>query len=142
MNRIRHTQAGFSMIELLIAVLIVSVGLLGIAGLQAYGLRANHSSYLRSQATVLAYDALDRMRANKEVATAGTYNLSFGATPPSGSTVAATDLQQWTTNLKNTLPSGEGSIQVDSQGFATVQIRWLDDRAQQSKQTFEVDSQL
>lgn len=135
-------QGGFSMIELLVAILIVSVGLLGIAGLQAYGLQANHSAYLRSQATVLTYDALDRMRANVDAATAGSYDIDFGATPSGSGTIAASDLSEWTTNLQNTLPNGQGKISVNSNGFATVQVKWLDDRQKQTNQTFEVDTQL
>ena len=56
---------GFTLLEILIAVGVLSIGLLGIAGLQALGQRSNHSAYLRSQATALAYDMIDRMRANK-----------------------------------------------------------------------------
>lgn len=135
-------QRGFSMVELLVALLIVSVGLLGIAGLQAYGLQANHSAYLRSQATVLAYDALDRMRANVDAATAGSYNIDFGVSPSGSGSIADSDLSEWTNNIESTLPSGEGKISVDSSGFATVEVKWLDDRQKQQNQTFEVDTQL
>src|SRR3569623_1233592 len=53
-------QRGFTMLEVLISVVVLSIGLLGIAGLQATGQRNNHSAYLRSQATALAYDMIDR----------------------------------------------------------------------------------
>ena len=67
---------GFTMVELLVAVLVLSIGLLGLAGLQAAGLRNNQSAYLRSQATILAYDVADRMRATRAAAAAGAYNIS------------------------------------------------------------------
>jgi type IV pilus assembly protein PilV len=57
-------QSGFSLIEILIAIVIASIGLLGLASMQATGLKNNQSAYQRSQATVLAYDYADRMRAN------------------------------------------------------------------------------
>ncbi len=58
------TNTGFTLIEVLIAMLVLAVGLLGLAGLQATSLRNNQSAYNRSQATQLAYDLADRMRAN------------------------------------------------------------------------------
>ena len=63
-------QAGSSLIEVLIAVLVVSVGLLGTAGLQLASLKNNQSAMQRSEAVVLTYSILDRMRANRDVAAA------------------------------------------------------------------------
>ena len=60
----KNKNAGFTLIEVLIAMLVLAVGLLGLAGLQATSLRNNQSAYNRSQATQLAYDLADRMRAN------------------------------------------------------------------------------
>jgi type IV pilus assembly protein PilV len=68
-----RTVAGFSLIEVLVALLVLSVGLLGLALLQATGLKFNNDSYMRTQATILAYDLIDRMRANKVAADAGKY---------------------------------------------------------------------
>lgn len=69
------TSRGFTLIEILIALLVLSLGLIGLAMLQATGLRYNNESYMRSQATILAYDIIDRMRANKTAADAGSYCL-------------------------------------------------------------------
>ncbi len=60
----RKLEGGFSLLEVLIAMLILSIGLLGIAGLQIKGQQYNHVSYLRTQAIFLAYDIMDRMRVN------------------------------------------------------------------------------
>ncbi len=57
-------NSGFTLIEVLIAMFVLAIGLLGLAGLQATGMRNNLSAYHRSEATVLAYDLADRMRAN------------------------------------------------------------------------------
>ena len=68
------TNSGFTLIEVLIAMLVLAVGLLGLAGMQATGIRNNLSAYNRSLATQLAYDMADRMRSN--VADAGTFGAS------------------------------------------------------------------
>ena len=72
-------ESGFSLIEVLVALLVLSIGLLGLAMLQIQGLRFTTDSYQRTQATLLAYDLMDRMRANKVGADAGAYCLTTAA---------------------------------------------------------------
>ena len=67
-------QRGFSLLEVLIAVVVLSIGLLGLASLQATSLRMNQEALMRSQEAHLAYDMIDRMRANRPGFIAGTYN--------------------------------------------------------------------
>ena len=75
MNRtLPFDQRGVTMLEVLIAILIISVGLLGTAGLQAVGLRASIAANERTAATLLAYDAADRMRANMAGVALGAYH--------------------------------------------------------------------
>jgi len=69
----RH-NSGFTLIEVLVAVVVVSIGLLGLAELQISGLRANMSSEARSKATLLASDIVERMRANPSGVVAGAYH--------------------------------------------------------------------
>lgn len=124
-------QRGFTLIEVMVAVIVLSIGLLGLAALQTTGLRNNHSAYYRSQATFLAYDIIDRMRANRDAATAGNYNLAMPATPSGGSGIAAADQAEWINSLGNLLPSGDGSIAVNSAtGATTVVVQWDDQRAE------------
>lgn len=131
------------MLEVLVAMLVLSIGLLGLAGLMASSLKNSHSAYQRTQATWLAYDMLDRMRANRGVALAGGYNLALGATPGS-SALAATDLTEWDTALTNTLPEGDGSIAVVAGGGVTIIVQWNDTRGTGGSATepFRVDTQL
>lgn len=111
------------MLEVLIAILVVSFGLLGLAGLQATGLRNNHSAYMRSIATQSAYDIADRMRANKVGADALSYNMTSTATPTDPGCIAAGcstgnmaiyDAFQWKTNLASLLPGGKGIVCLDT----------------------------
>jgi len=122
-------QNGFTLLEILITVLVLSIGLLGLAGLQVSSMKSNHSSYLRTQATILGYDIADRMRANPAgtyVATADyivntavdPYTVDTPTTTAGCSTVpgcttaqmANTDINQWRVDLATALPGGTGVI--------------------------------
>jgi type IV pilus assembly protein PilV len=132
-------NAGFTLVEVLIAMLVLAVGLIGLAGLQAASLGNNQSAYNRSQATQLAYDLADRMRAN--VAGVATYTpfvgvptakpnclTIVGCTP---SDMAENDLFEWNVALTTTLPNGVGTIAVAvvaGVSTFTIDISWDDDR--------------
>lgn len=149
MSRIRihgfpRAARGLTLLEVLVAIVVLSIGLLGLAGLMASSLKNSHSAYQRTQATWLAYDALDRMRANRPAALAGGYNLALGAAP-GGTGLAGTDLGEWSDALANTLPAGEGSISVTAVTRAvTIIIQWDDTRGTGGGTTeqFRVDTQL
>ena len=129
------SQSGISMIEVLIAILILTIGLLGMAALQAKATQFNHSAYLRTQAVNLTYDIGDRIRANRAPAISGAYNHAFSANKPTGTSIAAQDLSQWLTILENTLPGGEGAVSTNG-NVITIQIRWNDARQENALQTF------
>lgn len=120
-------MGGFTLLEVLVAMVILAIGLLGVAGLQATSIRNNQSAYLRSQATLMAYDVIDRMRANTTLARAGSYSVALG-TSGSGTGMAGIDITEWKTTLDQTLPSGDGSVTVDLTGNASVVVRWVDER--------------
>lgn len=75
-RRRSFSRNGFSLVEAMVALLVLSVGLLGLAMLQAQGMRFNTESYMRSQATILAYEIIDRMRANPGALAAGSYDIA------------------------------------------------------------------
>ena len=130
------TQRGFSMVEVLVTVIVLAIGLLGLAGLQAYGLQNNHSAYVRSQASLLSYDIIDSMRANRNAALQGNYDVDFGTTLGGGDQ-ATLDVNQWINDLARTLPGGEGEIQVNDNGVATVTVRWDESRIREREEALD-----
>ena len=142
-----NKNAGFTLIEILIAMLVLAVGLLGLAGLQAIGLKNNQSAYNRSQAIQLAYDLADRIRANSSSDTTGLTNIaSYTAILPSAATaksnclttvgclqpdMAENDLFEWNNAVITVLPGGVGtinSVQASPIVTITITITWDDNR--------------
>lgn len=120
-NTARTVQQGFTLLEILIALVILSVGLLGLAGLQLNGLRSNQDSYYLTQAMAQAYDMADRMRANMAGYGEGDYNNIAATVPASPSKDCATstcsalemaqyDAYQWNTANDKLLPQGIGMV--------------------------------
>ena len=159
-----NCQHGVAMIEVLITILIVLIGLMGLAGLQTMSMKNNQSAYLRTQASYLAYDIIDKMRANLKSARAGAYTTALN-TAPSGSAncdssvctaadIAVFDRNLWKCSLGNWnangvcntlgltrgyLPNGDGAI-TQNGDIHTIQIQWLD--RDNTTTTFEVSTAL
>ena len=119
-------QRGFTLLEVLVAMVIVSFGLIGLVGLTMTGAKNNQGAYQRSQASWIAYDIVDRMRANRTLAQNGAYNIALGVSA-TGSSITYTDLSEWKQELANAFPAGDGSVLVQG-GFATVVVSWNDSR--------------
>jgi type IV pilus assembly protein PilV len=136
-------QGGFTLLEVLIALLVLSIGLLGLAALQTLGMRSNQMAGMRTLATHYAYDMTDRMRANPEGVDANQYVFTFDpnnlptyskdcrtstCTPAE---MADFDITLWINALVGTLPSGRGSIsQTVTAGVTThtVTLFWDEER--------------
>jgi type IV pilus assembly protein PilV len=126
-------SAGFSLIEVLISMVILSFALLGTAALSASGLKDTDESYYRSQATCVAGDILDRMRANVSKARGGQYEIDNIDSPtqvaPEG-TLEYFDGDEWLAALADSLPGGKGTVKVESVSaevvVATIVISWGD----------------
>ena len=145
----RHRSGGFSLFELLIALLILSVGLLGLATLQSTGIRSNDSASRRTAATFLAADIADRMRANMRLtgaagglaqnhaALAASYDIDTTGGAPAdpgcgdGCTAAqrpGQDAYDWAVNgVQAQLPGGQAVV-AQAGGFFLVTIMWDDYR--------------
>jgi type IV pilus assembly protein PilV len=160
-SKLRQTRArGFTLVEILVTLVVMSVGLLGLAALQLTSLKANHGSATRTQAVYLAYDIIDRMRANPNAAAAGSYNIAISSAP-TGGTVAGDDLVAWKQNIVNALPKGDitgdgnpdnpdGSVTFNAAtNLVTVNVVWDDSHASATAKnhtpdvvTFAVTTQL
>ncbi|ENA33280.1 MULTISPECIES: type IV pilus modification protein PilV [Pseudomonas] len=126
-------QRGATLIEVLVTVFILAVGLLGLAGLQSTSIKSNQGAYYRSQATLLAGDMADRMRANRTAALAGSYNISsFPSSSTTNNTANAVraekDKAEWLNSLASLLPDGTGKIEYSNKIFV-ISIKWNDNRA-------------
>ena len=143
---------GFSLIEVLVALVVLTIGLLGMAGLQGYSITGSYNAHLRTQATALAQGIIDRMRANPTEARANTYSVDIGDAPASGTDcigvsancttaqLANYDVREWKCNLgayannaictafvsQSTLPSGDGKIEIQNNGQIEVTVQWTD----------------
>ncbi|MGB2942523.1 MAG: type IV pilus modification protein PilV [Candidatus Macondimonas sp.] len=138
----RRAARGFTLVEVLVAILLLSVGLLGVAGLQISGLRYHQGAYMRGQATSLLYDMTDRMRINPQGVGAGSYNAITINTTTSGwqsslpadpdcaannctpANQAALDIRQWGLALGQ-LPRAVGTVTRNGLIF-TLTITWQD----------------
>ena len=136
-----NKAAGFTLLEVLVALVVLSIGLLGLAGLQASGLSNNNNSMQRTQATLLAYDMLDRMRANFDGVRANHYNAITAGTATDPNCFAATggcSVQQiaefdnfdWGLKLTQALPSGTGTVVGNGIGTTfTITVMWDEARS-------------
>ena len=136
------SQKGFSLIEVLVALLILSIGLLGLAALQTTSLQYNTGSYLRTQATFLAYDILDRMRANsaavadadgtgydQPTSTAISFPVNCDLSQCTSSQLASYDVRKWYDRAVAILPNVAATpptINIDSTKKTTITIRWME----------------
>lgn len=127
---------GFTLFEVLIAVLVLSIGLLGIAGLQVASLNNTNNAYLKSLGTMLANDMADRIRSNPTAVAAGAYNnitAKPSSVPAGGCTssacnsgdMATVDIANWFDLMSNNLPGGTGTITGNGTTF-TVNVMWED----------------
>lgn len=130
---------GFTLLEVLVALVVLSIGLLGLAGLQATSLRNNTSAYQRSIATMQAYDIADRMRANMPAVRNGAYVFAgippgvVSCSPCTSAQIATIDAQEWNGANAALLPAGTGSVAQGGNVFM-ITITWSDDRNTQNPQ--------
>lgn len=124
----RHRQRGSSLLEVLIAVLVLSVGMLGMAALQAVTLKNTGSAAQRSAAVIQSYAMLDMMRANRDAARAGQYNQGWLCETPTGASRINNDLALWIGQMQTSLgPSACGRIQCGAND-CEIGVRWDDSR--------------
>lgn len=136
----RRWQTGLNLLEVLIATLVLSVGLLGLAGLQISSLKTAQNASLKQEATFVLYDLLERMRSNRFAVLAGNYTKTTTCTqtPPTACTGSCSASQQASYDLyyvlcktdSNRLPSGELVITCPTSGDCErglhFRLSWLE----------------
>lgn len=154
--RMRRAQDGFSMIEVLVTLLIISLALLGTAGLQAYSMRLNQGGLFRTHAVFLVADLAERIEANKPGAVAGLYAVANSSVPAAASdactagacdagTLATFDLAAWQNAVANALPQSSWTVAHDGPGnpiVYTITVSWVDRRVDTTNAAFDAGSQL
>ncbi len=149
----RKAAAGFSMIEVLVTMIVLAFGLLGFALLQTMNVRFVQSSNYRTQATNLAYELLDQMRANRyqyawytnASFTAGSVNRAACSRQTGGVTIAQ-NVARWQCQVVQALGEGASAQVQNNNGRITVGIAWADQRWDKdnpdSRTTFTAETQL
>jgi len=141
----QRRQSGFTLLEILVSLLLIAIGVLGTAGLQALALKINQGGQLRSQAVVLGMDFVERIEANNVAAIAGKYapatyptaytkdcNTNFCTTDE----LATYDLVEFKTHVDRALPGATITLSVSGTGpfTYTVTINWVE-RISKAKST-------
>jgi len=131
MLKLKQSQHGLTLVEAMIALLVISIGLLGIAALQLTAMNQNSSSLNHSQAVRYAYNMSDRIRANmiqfaqyRGIDTNGPYSQDCEGGPCNPGQMLTADAEDWKT-LVETLPGGRGMIFDDVDGVRVV-VMWDD----------------
>lgn len=135
-------QRGVGLIEVLVAVLVLAIGLLGIAALQATALRNSQSSLERSQAVVNSYTIYDAMRANRKAVFDGEYNIQMTCEAPTGTSLAQADIARWMGFMEAAFGGDEsevcGQISCDGDGKCEVTVQWNDERGSEGEEKFKI----
>ncbi len=121
-------QAGATLIEILIAALILAVGMLGVGAMQSAALRNSQSSLERSQAVLETYAILDTMRANLIAARAGAYNMPLTCEPIVGSTRAEVERAAWHEGVNDRLGEDACARIACTDNVCTIELQWDDSR--------------
>lgn len=142
-NRSKKRQSGVGLIEVLVALLILTIGILGMVALQTRALQLNQDSVYTSQALMMVYEMTDRIRANRS--NINNYMVIYGeeivASNDCGSQncsvsqMAEYDIAEWKNALALNLPLGDGEITVDNSGprpAYTISVRYTDQRIDQA----------
>lgn len=135
----RRTSLGMSMIEVLVAILILVFGLFGVAAMQATALRNSQSAMDHSQAVIQSYAMLDRMRANVAQARIGNYNLlTMTCALPDAGTLPQNERREWIQMLKSNVSSTACGQVVCNDQTCVITVRWDDSRGTSGSAAREV----
>jgi type IV pilus assembly protein PilV len=135
MSGVLRLQRGVGLIEVLIAVLVLSIGLLGLASLQVRTLRNSQSALERGVAVVESHAIADAMRASRDRATSDDFNIGLTEPAPTGTTFAEVALSEWREDLIESLGDDATGSVACAVTACTIVIQWNDSRGTQTGDT-------
>lgn len=138
-----RTQRGFNLLEVLIAIVVLSIGLVGLGLLELKGVQYTRDSYARTQAAIMAESLADRMRANPDGATGGLYVLTsdegdsgtFPIDPGqccSPADVAGADKAVWWDAVIRNLANAQAAVTLDGNNHYDINLQWSEEENTQS----------
>lgn len=151
MLKMRNIQQGSSLIEVMIALFLLAIGLLGVLSMQTQAVQRNQNAYLYSQASMLAADMYERVRSNQRSRLA--YGIPYDQDPEaipscagnaaqicSSGDIVSWDINVWKNSISTLLPLGAGSIDYSGDGIV-IRVRFAtdfdEDEAGNSRATFD-----
>lgn len=148
----QSAQSGVGLVEILVAVVIMAIGMLGLVGLQLSNLRNNQSALERGMAVVQTHSIADAMRAERATAGAGNFNIGLNDAAPARDTYAHRAVADWRDSLQDALgDTAAGSVACNNAAgviLCTITVRWNDARGSSaadedaSNRTITTDVQL
>lgn len=151
----RFATRGFTLLEVMVALMIFSIGLLGLAGLQASGMTSSKTADLRATAIILAHDMAERIRTNERgtptdydavdtntisTSTVPSPNCISSAGCTSSAAIAAWDLFEWANLVTTSLPSGRGTVtRANATSPYIITVMWDEDRSGAAGKSFRLD---
>lgn len=135
----RSRQRGATLIEVLVAVIIMSIGLLGVAAMQSIALRNTQGSMERTQAVIQSYAMLDAMRANLTAARSGAYAMGETCAPPAAGSLVQSDKNMWIASLQAAVgPTACGAIECGADDVCSIIVTWDDTRASDGEEKYAI----
>lgn len=140
MKKLRSQEAGSSLIEVVVALFVLAVGMLGVLSMQVKSMQFSQSAYYYAQAVYLANDILEKMRSNPSMAAsylleldditpAATVDCSDAGVTCSSAELRSHDLKEWRDNVRDTLVSGKSSV-ANNGDYYLITVQFDDSRSE------------
>ncbi len=126
-NGFANKQQGFSLIEVMISLVLLSMGLISLTNLQTRSVNSAVIAYTDTQSTLQLKEMVELLRTNRVAAANGDYNIAlslFSDLSSGGTTIAETDRYNWFNNMQNTLPGGKASINCNADFSCVLELQY------------------
>jgi type IV pilus assembly protein PilV len=139
MKAFEPKQSGFSLVEVLVTVVISTIGILGMASIQLTSLKSSHHSFFHTQASLLSYEIIDDMRANRNAAVNNDYDTTLTSPadisdPGDDASIADKEKYKWYRKMATILPKAKASIVCDVNDTCQILIQWSNHVSQETSE--------